>query len=79
MGLDPRAGSNVGSFDENRMYVLPAKGLVSHAHSSLAFKGENALVELAPEVDLGQLDKALYLCGRRLNLVDWKESGFSTC
>ena len=60
------------------MYVLPAKKHVSNANSSLAFKGENVLVHLSPEVDPRELEKAFYLSGGRLNLVGWKEYDFST-
>jgi hypothetical protein len=54
------------------MYVLPVKEHVSHTNSSLAFNGENVLVHLHPELDPRELDKAFYLSGGRLNLIDWR-------
>jgi len=59
------------------MYVLPLKKYILLVNTLLAVKGDIVFIELPREVDLRELDKMFYICGGRLNLVDWKKISFS--
>ena len=74
MGLDSRAGSIVGGVSAIPMYALPANSHILLTHTLLAIKGDHVQIELSVEVDLRELDRAFYLYGGRMNLIDWEKA-----